>query len=233
MAGCPRSARSRHADDGRLAGGRVPGSSVARHATLAPGRRPEPSRLRAGRRARGTPAVTPAPGKPLDPIRDTAGPRASTARGPGTPVPGRPLAVRPGPGGPVRDSSPTPVSRIRASPTQGAPDRRRCATPAASGGQAARSSGSATARCLTRRPGQRGPIAAIETDNVAAFARDLRVLRSKAGLDYPDMAEKSHYTMRTLASAAGGLGCPRCRCSSPTSTPATATSPSGKSAGAG
>jgi hypothetical protein len=36
----------------------------------------------------------------------------------------------------------------------------------------------------------------------------LRVLRSKAGLDYPDMAEKSHYTMRTLASAAGGLRLP-------------------------
>jgi hypothetical protein len=53
-----------------------------------------------------------------------------------------------------------------------------------------------------------GPIASIEMDNVAAFARDLRVLRSKAGLDYPDMAEKSHYTMRTLASAAGGLRLP-------------------------
>ncbi len=34
------------------------------------------------------------------------------------------------------------------------------------------------------------------------------MLRSKAGLDYPDMAEKSHYTMRTLASAAGGLRLP-------------------------
>lgn len=53
-----------------------------------------------------------------------------------------------------------------------------------------------------------GPIAAIETDNIAAFARDLRVLRNKAGLDYPEMAEKSHYTMRTLASAAGGLRMP-------------------------
>ena len=52
-----------------------------------------------------------------------------------------------------------------------------------------------------------GPLA-IEADSVAAFARDLRVLRSKAGLDYPDMAEKSHYTMRTLASAAGGLRLP-------------------------
>ena len=57
-------------------------------------------------------------------------------------------------------------------------------------------------------PGGKGVIAAIETDNVAAFARDLRVLRSKAGLDYPDMAERSHYTMRTLASAAGGLRLP-------------------------
>jgi len=57
-------------------------------------------------------------------------------------------------------------------------------------------------------PGAKGPVAAIETDNVAAFARDLRVLRSKGGLDYPDMAEKSHYTMRTLASAAGGLRLP-------------------------
>jgi hypothetical protein len=56
--------------------------------------------------------------------------------------------------------------------------------------------------------GRGAPIAAIEMDNVAAFARDLRVLRSKAALDYPDMAEKSHYTMRTLASAAGGLRLP-------------------------
>ncbi|HEY0932646.1 MAG TPA: hypothetical protein VGD91_02780, partial [Trebonia sp.] len=57
-------------------------------------------------------------------------------------------------------------------------------------------------------PSAKGPAAAIENDNVAAFARDLRVLRSQADLDYPDMAEKSHYTMRTLASAAGGLRLP-------------------------
>jgi hypothetical protein len=56
--------------------------------------------------------------------------------------------------------------------------------------------------------GANGPIAAIENDNIAAFARDLRVLRADAGLEYPDMAEKSHYTMRTLASAAGGLRLP-------------------------
>src|SRR5207237_5684917 len=57
-------------------------------------------------------------------------------------------------------------------------------------------------------PSAKGPVAAIETDNVGAFARDLRVLRSRTGLDYPEMAEKSHYTMRTLASAAGGLRLP-------------------------
>ena len=56
--------------------------------------------------------------------------------------------------------------------------------------------------------GGNGPVAAIENDNIAAFARDLRVLRADAGLEYPDMAEKSHYTMRTLASAAGGLRLP-------------------------
>jgi len=33
-------------------------------------------------------------------------------------------------------------------------------------------------------------------------------MRNQAGLDYPEMAEKSHYTMRTLASAAGGLRMP-------------------------
>ena len=53
-----------------------------------------------------------------------------------------------------------------------------------------------------------GAIAAIETDNLTSFARDLRVLRSQADLDYPEMAERSHYTMRTLASAAGGLRLP-------------------------
>jgi hypothetical protein len=47
------------------------------------------------------------------------------------------------------------------------------------------------------------PAAALEE-----FAKDLRELRSKAGLGYPEMAELSHYTMRTLASAAGGLRLP-------------------------
>ncbi|HYZ55289.1 MAG TPA: hypothetical protein VE733_17555 [Streptosporangiaceae bacterium] len=40
------------------------------------------------------------------------------------------------------------------------------------------------------------------------FARDLRELRAKAELGYPEMEELSHYTMKTLASAAGGLRLP-------------------------
>lgn len=52
------------------------------------------------------------------------------------------------------------------------------------------------------------PIAAIAPDGLEAFARDLRVLRAQAELDYPEMAERSHYTMKTLASAAGGLRLP-------------------------
>ena len=41
-----------------------------------------------------------------------------------------------------------------------------------------------------------------------SFARDLRALRAGAQLDYPEMAEASHYEMKTLASAAGGLRLP-------------------------
>jgi hypothetical protein len=52
------------------------------------------------------------------------------------------------------------------------------------------------------------PIAAIAPDGLESFARDLRALRAKAELDYEEMAERSHYTMKTLASAAGGLRLP-------------------------
>jgi hypothetical protein len=52
------------------------------------------------------------------------------------------------------------------------------------------------------------PVASIAPDDLEAFARDLRALRAKAGLDYPEMAEVSHYTMKTLAAAAGGLRLP-------------------------
>jgi hypothetical protein len=48
----------------------------------------------------------------------------------------------------------------------------------------------------------------IAPDGLESFARDLRALRGKAELDYPEMAEVSHYTMKTLVSAAGGLRLP-------------------------
>lgn len=57
-------------------------------------------------------------------------------------------------------------------------------------------------------PGQKKPMASIAPDGLESFARDLRVMRATAGLDYPEMAELSHYTMRTLASAAAGLRLP-------------------------
>jgi hypothetical protein len=52
------------------------------------------------------------------------------------------------------------------------------------------------------------PAASIAPDGLESFARDLRALRAKAELDYPEMAEASHYTMKTLVSAAGGLRLP-------------------------
>jgi hypothetical protein len=51
-------------------------------------------------------------------------------------------------------------------------------------------------------------VASIAPDGLESFARDLRALRTKAELDYPELAGLSHYTMKTLASAAGGLRLP-------------------------
>jgi hypothetical protein len=51
-------------------------------------------------------------------------------------------------------------------------------------------------------------VVSIAPDGLESFARDLRALRAKAELDYPEMAETSHYTMKTLVSAAGGLRLP-------------------------
>jgi hypothetical protein len=52
------------------------------------------------------------------------------------------------------------------------------------------------------------PVASIAPDGLESFARDLRALRAQAELDYPEMAELSHFTMKTLAAAAGGLQLP-------------------------
>jgi len=59
-----------------------------------------------------------------------------------------------------------------------------------------------------RAAGASQPLASIAPDGLEAFARDLRVLRAQVGLEYPEMAETSHYEMKTLASAAGGLRLP-------------------------
>jgi hypothetical protein len=56
--------------------------------------------------------------------------------------------------------------------------------------------------------GQTQAVASIAPDGLESFARDLRALRATAELDYPEMAELSHFTMQTLASAAGGLRLP-------------------------
>jgi hypothetical protein len=56
--------------------------------------------------------------------------------------------------------------------------------------------------------GKAQPTVSIAPDGLESFARDLRALRFKAGLDYLEMAEASHYTMKTLVSAAGGLRLP-------------------------
>lgn len=57
-------------------------------------------------------------------------------------------------------------------------------------------------------PGPGHGSASIEPDGVESFARDLRALRAKAGLDYDELADKSHYMMKTLVAAAGGVRLP-------------------------
>lgn len=65
-----------------------------------------------------------------------------------------------------------------------------------------------TAKPDERPMGSSRALVSIAPDGLEAFARDLRALRARAELDYPEMAETSHYTMKTLASAAGGLRLP-------------------------
>src|SRR4029077_15886642 len=58
------------------------------------------------------------------------------------------------------------------------------------------------------RAGSPQPVASIAPDDLEAFARDLRALRATADLEYPEMAETSHFEMKTLAAAEGGLRLP-------------------------
>ena len=59
-----------------------------------------------------------------------------------------------------------------------------------------------------RAAGAAPPVASIAPDGLEDFARDLRTLRAQAELNYPEMAETSHFSMKTLAAAAGGLRLP-------------------------
>jgi hypothetical protein len=65
-----------------------------------------------------------------------------------------------------------------------------------------------TARPEDQPGGPAQPVASIAPDGLEAFARDLRALRAEADLDYPEMAETSHFEMKTLAAAAAGLRLP-------------------------
>ena len=172
---------------GPVSGGPVSGGPVGRGPVSAGpvGRGPQPGReyrLPYGRQA---PPATDQPYRP--PAPGSAG-ATHERRGPGHDPPGgmwrRPSAApgaRPGPVGPQAH---------RRMPGSGP------ATPAGTPPESARPAGAAQ------------PVASIAPDGLHSFARDLRALRAKAELDYPELAELSHYTMKTLASAAGGLRLP-------------------------
>ena len=120
------------------------------------------------------------------------------------------------------------VSRERRRPRSGHA-RHRLVRP----GRAARSSSSATARCPTRRPAARAR---------SRRSRPTTSPRSRAtcGCCGPRSDSTTPTWRRSRTTRCGrwrrrraGSGCRPCRCSSPTSTPAAATSPTGKSAGTG
>jgi hypothetical protein len=144
--------------------------------------------------------------------------RPSSARG-GPPA-GGPVPPGPAPGpvhrGPQPSAapaipglpgSPPPREHPAAGPRFDAPDGRdRLGLPTEPPGPVIRRR--ETAGPEDRPGGPAQPVASIAPDGLEAFARDLRALRAKADLDYPEMAETSHYEMKTLAAAAGGLRLP-------------------------
>jgi hypothetical protein len=124
----------------------------------------------------------------------------------------------PGPRGPEERAAARPVLRGQALSAEPAPapsdDRHRQpagTTPrsgsAASGPGLDQPVKPGAALALRKEP-EPGPRPATPEEQLEEFARDLRELRGQASLGYPEMAELSHYTMRTLASAAGGLNLP-------------------------
>jgi len=165
----------------------------------------------------------PVPGGP-PPGPHAPGPHAPGGRAPGTHIPGghTPGGHVPGPhvpGGPAGPAHAGPPygglpggSPPREHPAKGrfeAPDGRERpgpAEPAGPQGPVIRQREAAVPEDRAGGPAQ--PVASIAPDDLEAFARDLRALRAKANLDYPEMAELSHYEMKTLAAAAGGLRLP-------------------------
>ncbi len=126
---------------------------------------------------------------------------------------GRPLGTMPGgpqpyggPGASGLSGSPRarehPPAGPRFEPAEG---RERVASPPEPPGPVIRQREAA----VPEQPsGSAQPVASLAPDGPEAFARDLRSLRAQANLEYPEMAEISHYEMKTLAAAAGGLRLP-------------------------
>ena len=106
------------------------------------------------------------------------------------------------PGGPGGAPPREPGSRPRYEPPDG---RERTGAPSEPPGPVIRQRDTAVPE---ERPTGAQPVASIAPDDLEAFARDLRALRAKAGIEYPEMAEASHFEMKTLAAAAGGLRLP-------------------------
>ena len=117
--------------------------------------------------------------------------------------------MRPGLPPDARGATP-PGNRSAAPPRRGTAQRPEQAGPEQAGpeqagpDQADKPAKPGTALALRNEPPAKRPATDAQTE-LAEFAKDLRELRIKAGLGYPEMAELSHYTMKTLAAAAGGL----------------------------
>jgi hypothetical protein len=95
-------------------------------------------------------------------------------------------------------------------PRPGAPSAARPVPPSAPWAASppdAQSAKPGTTLALRKDPAP-SPAPANPQATLEEFAKDLRELRAKAELGYPEMEELSHYTMKTLASAAGGLRLP-------------------------
>ena len=147
---------------------------------------------------RGRPGPGQGPGRPVgqDPLGDAW---SRPGRAPGQAPPQAPGGAR----GPYGAGRPEAREGLGSRPPYGIQDG---PTPQEAPGPVIRQR--ETAIPPERPVGTARAMASIAPDGLESFARDLRALRAKAELDYPEMAEASHYTMKTLASAAGGLRLP-------------------------